>query len=274
MVKDYPLLLYHCWACLYPSRTSNEQHQASTKTQRISAQRDAQLCVKRERTAIANTPVKTYIGDLLCNTYTSKGVRTKYQFGKGAEVGRVYPDGPSLGNFPRVIRELLSHGNMKDYDFANSALSDLSQLMDMHGFAAPLLREYVHDRDNILHSIMAAGTSVSLDDAKAAVLQVIMGGGFEVKGQDEKWADLSSVPWMVAFKQECTHTADSVCTLFPDVYRIKQHEDSPKGKAVAQGLFRIDWFNLEGLCALSKVKEDARACDHTRRAAGLRKGAA
>jgi hypothetical protein len=55
-------------ACLYPSRTSNEQHQATTKTQRISAQRDAQLCVKRERTAIANTPVKRYIGDLLCNT--------------------------------------------------------------------------------------------------------------------------------------------------------------------------------------------------------------
>jgi hypothetical protein len=56
-------------ACLYPSRTSNEQHQATTRTQRISAQRDAQLCVKRERTATANTPVKRYIGDLLCNNF-------------------------------------------------------------------------------------------------------------------------------------------------------------------------------------------------------------
>jgi hypothetical protein len=27
-------------------------------------------------------------------SYSSKGVRTKYKFGKGAEIGRVYPDGP------------------------------------------------------------------------------------------------------------------------------------------------------------------------------------
>jgi hypothetical protein len=107
-------------------------------------------------------------------SYSSKDVRTKYKFGKGAEVGRVYPDGPSLGNFPRVIRELLSHGCMKDYDFANSAPSDLSQLMDMHGLAAPLLREYVNNREGVLHSIMAASTSVSRDDAKAAVLQVTL----------------------------------------------------------------------------------------------------
>jgi hypothetical protein len=127
--------------------------------------------------------------------------------------------------------------------------------MDMHGLAAQLLREYVNNREGVLHSIMAASTSVSRDDAKAAVLQTIMGGGLRVKGQDEKWADLSSVPWKVAFKQECTRTADSVCTLFPDVYRIKQHEDNPKGKAVAQVLFRIEWFNLEAFVRYLKSKK-------------------
>jgi hypothetical protein len=57
--------------CLYPSRTSNEEHQATTKPQRIAAQRDAQLCVERERTAIANTPVRKYIGDLLYNKHSA-----------------------------------------------------------------------------------------------------------------------------------------------------------------------------------------------------------
>lgn len=50
-------------------------------------------------------------------SYNNKGVRTKYKFGNGSDTGRVYPDGPSLAYFPRVVRELLSHGLMKDYDF-------------------------------------------------------------------------------------------------------------------------------------------------------------
>jgi hypothetical protein len=39
-----------CWArpVYTPSRTSNKQHQATTKTQRISAQGDAQLCETRK----------------------------------------------------------------------------------------------------------------------------------------------------------------------------------------------------------------------------------
>jgi hypothetical protein len=151
-------------------------------------------------------------------SYTSKGVQTKYKFGKGTETGRVYPDGPSLGNFPTSIRELLSHGRMKDFDFANSAPSDLKGLMNMHNIAAPLLIEYVQDRDIVLQRIMTASTSITRWHAKASVLQVIMGGGLRVKADNEKWIDLDGIPWMVAFHAECAKIQDSVCALFPDVY--------------------------------------------------------
>jgi hypothetical protein len=123
-------------------------------------------------------------------SYTSKGVQTKYKFGKGTETGRVYPDAPSLGNFPTSIRELLSYGCMKDYDFANSAPSDLKELMDMHNIAVPLLTEYVLERATVLQRIMAVSTPITRGHAKAAVLQVIMGGGLRVK-IDDKRVDLS-----------------------------------------------------------------------------------
>jgi hypothetical protein len=111
-------------------------------------------------------------------------------FGKGSETGRVYPEGPSLAYFPRVVLELLSHGIMKDFDFANSAPSDLHQLMDKHGVNNPLLAEYVDKRDDVLRTIMAASTSLTRGDAKAAVLQVIMGGGLRLKADDGQWVDL------------------------------------------------------------------------------------
>jgi hypothetical protein len=188
-------------------------------------------------------------------SYTSKGVCTKYKFGKGSNVGRVYPEGPSLGNFPKVIRELLSHSTMKDFDFANSAPSDLEQLMHMHNIATPLLTEYVNDKDNVLQRITDASELVKRGNAKAAVLQVIMGGGLRFKADDETWVDLSHLPWMVAFHAESTLTQDSVCSLFPDVYSIKQDEDNPKGKTVAQVLFRIEWHNLDAFVRYLKSKK-------------------
>jgi hypothetical protein len=178
-------------------------------------------------------------------SYTSKGVQTKYKFGKGTETGRVYPDGPSLATFPTSIRELLSHGRVEDYDFTNSAPSDLKEMMDMHNIAVPLLTEYVLNRDIVLQRIMAASTSIRRGHAKAAVLQVIMGGGLRVKADDEKWIDLSGIPWMVAFYAECARVQDSVCTRFPNIYSSKRHEDNPKGETVAQVLFRIEWCNLD-----------------------------
>jgi hypothetical protein len=188
-------------------------------------------------------------------SYTSKGVRTKYKFGKRSETGRVYPEGPSLAYFPRVVRELLSHGIMKDFDFANSAPSDLHQLMDMHGDNNPLLAEYVNKRDDVLQFVMAASTSLTRGDAKAAVLQLIMGGGLRLKADDGQWVDLSSIPWMVAFKQECAIIQDSVCNLSPDVYSTKRDGDNPKGKTVAQVLFRIEWHNLDAFVRYLKTKK-------------------
>jgi hypothetical protein len=186
--------------------------------------------------------------------YTSKGVLRKYKFGKGSDAGRVYPEGPSLASFPTVIRELLTHGLMKDYDFANSAPSDLHQLMDMHGIANLLLTQYVERREVVLKMITAASPSVTRSDAKAAVLQLIM-GGVRIKADDGQWIDLSSVKWMVAFKEESARIQDSVCSLFPDVYNIKQTEDNPKGKTVAQVLFRIEWHNLESFVRYLKSKK-------------------
>jgi hypothetical protein len=192
---------------------------------------------------------------MYCSSYTSKGVRTRYKFGKGSDVGRVYPDGPSLATFPTVIRELLSYGSMKDYDFANSAPSDLEQLMSMHDIATPLLTEYVNDRENALQRIMAANTALTRGNAKAAVLQVIMGGGLRLKMQDQKWVDLSCVPWMVALHAECAQIQNSVCRLFPGVYSTKITEDNPRGKAVAQVLFRIEWYNLEAFVRYLKLSK-------------------
>ena len=125
--------------------------------------------------------------------HTSKGVQVKYKFGKGSDTGRVNPSGPSLAYFPRVIRELLSHGLMKDYDFENSAPSDLHQLMVMYGIVHPLLTEYVASKDTVLSDIMAANTSLTRGDARIAVLQVMMGGGLRLKSNDEKRVDRGSV---------------------------------------------------------------------------------
>jgi hypothetical protein len=50
------------------------------------------------------------------------------------------------------------------------------------------------DRDVVLQRIMAASTFITRGHAKAAVLQVIMGGGLRVKAHDDKWIDLSHIP--------------------------------------------------------------------------------
>jgi hypothetical protein len=102
---------------------------------------------------------------------------------------------------------------------------------------------------------MAASTSLTRGDAKAAVLQVIMGGGLRLKADDGQWVDLSSAPWMVAFKQECAIIQDSVCNLFPDIYGTKSKEDNAKGKTIAQVLFRIEWHNLDAFVRYLKCKK-------------------
>ena len=182
-------------------------------------------------------------------------VRMSYKTGKDSDgLGRVYATGPSLQNFPRLIRELLSHGVMQDYDFGNCEPTCLDQLCDMHDIPHPVLKEYIQNREPILEELMASN-GITRKEAKKIPLRIVNGGGATIYA-DGEWKNVET-PWLRTFYNESQRTLDAICSVFKDeLERIRKlKESNPKGKTVAGILFTIERHCIEALLEFLSSKE-------------------
>jgi Origin of replication binding protein len=155
-----------------------------------------------------------------------RGVKVKYHYGKGKQYGRLYSNGFSMQNAPRVIREILCHGSHIDLDFESATPSILDQILDDMDIPHPLLKEYVADRPTILEDILKQYDLIS-KDAKRIPLKLIYGSGLYYKQH----------PWLSAFYNECVSVHDAVCEKSPDIYeeKKKQIEKQKKKKSGSIG---------------------------------------
>ncbi|KAG5176693.1 hypothetical protein JKP88DRAFT_249335 [Tribonema minus] len=111
-----------------------------------------------------------------------------YAFAGKSEYGRKFAKGPSLQNFPRDIRAILTYGLLHDLDMENAHMHIIQYLCREYGITCPQLDYYIEHRDEILARIMDAN-ELDRDACKTVVLKVSCGGSatYDKKDVVDAW---------------------------------------------------------------------------------------
>jgi late competence protein required for DNA uptake (superfamily II DNA/RNA helicase) len=170
-------------------------------------------------------------------------IKVTYKHAKRMKTGRLYAVGPSLQNFPRRIRLVLSTATLKDADFSNCNPSLLTQICAELSIPCPILDAYVADRKAHLRKLY-----IPYEQGKIAVLKIIFGGALDTQST-----------WLKSLHAECKVIRESLCKKFPETYRLLQHKQNAK----ASTLCRIVQ-DAENIC-LSAFREYVKKCGLTTR---------
>ncbi|KAG5184735.1 hypothetical protein JKP88DRAFT_289760 [Tribonema minus] len=128
-----------------------------------------------------------------------------YAFAGKSEYGRKFATGPSLQNFPRDIRAILTYGLLHDLDMANAHMHIIQYLCREYGITCPQLDYYIEHREEILARIGNANDDMDRDACKTVVLKVACGGQATYDNKDV--VDV----WLQRFKMEMVATARALC---------------------------------------------------------------
>lgn len=178
-------------------------------------------------------------------TMTDAGTRKVSYKPSSHGIGRVYADmGLSLQLFPKRIRHTLSSKLYHDIDMVNAHPILMLHLCGENQWPAPMLQQYVDNREFILESIMH-DFGVTRKQAKELMLRLMYGGALTKWMQDEliDTAELAATVstgeapvagstvsgtasvgslglFLEQFEDELMHLRDLICHRFPQVYCI------------------------------------------------------
>jgi len=189
--------------------------------------------------------VARYVSD---KSLTRKGVTTDYDHAQGKTDGRLYAKRASLQNLPKLIRELLTHGECIDADFENAAPSLLHQHCVQLGLGMNSFKRfcaYVENRQGCF-DLMHEKYSMPPSKVKKQFLRLMFGGQLS--------SDMLHDYWWTGLAHEFRTLLRLICDQYPDEYaatvtRLKKNGE--KHKSAEGSVASSVVFNIENSCLLA-----------------------
>lgn len=157
----------------------------------------------------------------LCEKYLDQGLgsfgnQVQVKYSRNHNRGRrTAIGGISLQLMQKRIRGSIASDYYHDIDMVNCHPCIIETLFDKKGVKLPFLSTYIHNRSNVMNTIVSLNKGYTISRVKDGILSMIYGGTSFYNNLPVKSA------WLTGFAEELSTVLNSVKEMFPDDWNLQ-----------------------------------------------------